>query len=93
MKRIVVVCGCGIATSTIVYYSLEEFLEKNKIKAYIIQCKISEVASIQQHVDLILSTTLLPIKYDVPVLNAMEYIIGEEIEALEEKILNILMNV
>lgn len=90
MKKIIVACGCGIATSTIVCDRLEELLEENNIKAHIIQCKISEVLSMEDDVDLILSTTVLPTSYKKITLNVMDYVIGINMEELDEQILNAL---
>lgn len=90
MKKILVACGCGIATSTIVCDRLEELLEENNINAHIIQCKISEVASMENDVDLILSTTALPMEYKKTTLNAMDYVVGINIEELDQEILDAL---
>lgn len=91
MKTILVACGCGIATSTIVCDRLEELLEENNIiNINIIQCKISEVASMEDDVDLILSTTVLPRNYKKTTINVMDYVIGINIDELDKKILDIL---
>jgi len=49
--------GRAIATSTVVAKALEEELEKRGIQATIRQCKASEVPSLAQDVDLIVTTT------------------------------------
>lgn len=90
MKKILVACGCGIATSTIVCDRLEELLQENNINAHIVQCKISEVLSMEDYADLILSTTALPINYKKPTLNVMDYVIEINMEELDQKILDIL---
>lgn len=90
MKKIIVACGCGIATSTIVCDRLEELLEEHNINAHIIQCKISEVSSMEGDVDLILSTTDLPMSYKKTTLNVMDYVIGINMEELDQEILEAL---
>ena len=84
MKKIIVACGCGIATSTIVCDRLEELLEEHNINAHIIQCKM------EGDVDLILSTTDLPMSYKKTTLNVMDYVIGINMEELDQEILEAL---
>ena len=42
-KLILVACGTGIATSTVVCKKVEDLIKANGINARVIQCKISEV--------------------------------------------------
>ena len=65
-KKILVACGAGIATSTVVCGKVEQLVKDNNIDAEIIQCKIAEVASKQDEADLIVSTTILPTTYKIP---------------------------
>ena len=43
MKTVVIACGAGVATSTMVKMKVEDILKKNKIKANIIQTRLSEL--------------------------------------------------
>lgn len=87
-KKILVACGAGIATSTVVCGKVEKLVKDNNIDAEIIQCKIAEVASKQEGADLIVSTTILPTKYDIPAIIATAYITGINMKALDQKILD-----
>lgn len=87
MKKVLVACGAGIATSTVVCNRVENLLKENNIKAEIIQCKIVEVASRQAEADLIVSTTILPTTYKIPALIATAYISGIGMEKMDQKIL------
>lgn len=89
-KRILVACGAGIATSTVVCDRVEKLVKDNGIDAEVIQCKIAEVASKQEGADLIVSTTILPTTYNIPALKATAYITGIGTEKLDEKILSYL---
>lgn len=89
-KRILVACGAGIATSTVVCDRVERLVKENGIDAEVIQCKIAEVASKQEGADLIVSTTILPTTYNIPALKATAYITGIGTEKLDEKILSYL---
>lgn len=86
-KKVLVACGTGIATSTVVVERVERLLKENNINADVEQIKISEAKSKQAGVDLIVSTTMLPTVYDVPTVIATGYISGINVEQLDEKIL------
>ncbi|PBH36165.1 PTS galactitol transporter subunit IIB [Clostridioides difficile] len=66
MKKILVACGAGIATSTIVCDRVERLVKENNIQAEVEQCKIAECSTKQEGADLIVSTTILPTTYDIP---------------------------
>ncbi|MFH7817873.1 PTS sugar transporter subunit IIB [Neobacillus thermocopriae] len=90
-KTVLVACGAGIATSTVVCNRVENLLKENNVNAEVIQCKISEVKSRQvEDADLIISTTILPTTYDIPSIIATAYITGIGMEALDKKILDAL---
>ena len=89
-KRILVACGAGIAKSTVVCDKVERLCKSNNIDATIIQCKIAEVASMEDQADLIVSTTILPKEYKIPAIKATGYISGIGMPALDEKILSYL---
>ncbi len=88
MKKILVACGTGIATSTVVTLKLQEALKKAGIEAAVTQCKVSEVAS-KTDVDLIVTTT----HYDnpkVPVFRSLAFLTGVGVEAEIAKIIELL---
>jgi Phosphotransferase system, galactitol-specific IIB component len=89
-KVVLVACGAGIATSTVVCERVEKLLKDNKINAQVIQCKIAEVASKESGADLIVSTTILPKEYSIPALKAVAYITGMGAEKLDQEIIKIL---
>lgn len=89
-KTILVACGCGIATSTVVCDKVEKLIKENNIDAQVIQCKIAEVSSKQDSADLIVSTTILPTTYKIPAIIATSYITGINTQALDKKILDAL---
>lgn len=87
-KKVLVACGAGIATSTVVCDKVERLIKENNIDAVVQQCKIAEVASLQDSADLIISTTILPTEYKIPALKATAYITGINTGALDKKILD-----
>lgn len=89
-KVILVACGTGIATSTVVSDRLEQLIEERKLNAQVVQCKIGEVASKEKEADLIISTTILPKKYSIPAIRSMAYVTGIDEEKLDEEVIKIL---
>lgn len=89
-KRLLIACGAGIATSTIVVKKVEELVKKHNLDVDIKQIQISEAASLQSEADLIVSTTMLPTTYNIPAIIATSYITGFGEEELEEEILSYL---
>jgi PTS system galactitol-specific IIB component len=92
IPTVLVACGAGIATSTIVCERVENLLKENKVRAQVVQCMISEVSSLQDGASLIISTTILPTTYRIPSLVATSYITGVGMEELDQKILKVLRN-
>jgi len=84
-KRILVVCGTGIATSTVVAKKLEEELKKKGIEVETRQCKAAEVEGRLDGINLIVTTTPVPDNLGVPVIRTLAFLtgIGEE-QVVEE---------
>ena len=89
-KKILVACGTGIATSTVVVNKVEELVKEHKLDAEVEQIKISEAKNKQNEADLIITTTMLPTKYSIPTITATGYITGIKTEELDQKILDAL---
>ncbi|KHF41409.1 PTS sugar transporter subunit IIB [Halalkalibacter okhensis] len=92
IPTVLVACGAGIATSTIVCERVENLLKENNVRAQIVQCMISEVSTLQDGATLIISTTILPTSYKIPSLIATSYITGVGMEELDQEILTYLKN-
>lgn len=62
MKKILVACGAGIATSTAVITKIKNLLDQNGYQnQYTIkQCKISETPSLSDNADFLIATTAKP---------------------------------
>jgi len=86
-KVVLVACGTGIATSTVVAERVKKIIEENGINADVIQCKMSEVASKENEADLLVTTSILPKTYSIPVVNAMGYLTGIGTENIDKEIL------
>jgi len=79
-KTILVACGTAIATSTVVAKAIEE--------ALIRQCKASEVPSLVDNADLIVTTTPVSVDKDIPVIQTLAFLTGIGKEDVIEQIVN-----
>lgn len=78
MKRILLACSAGVATSTVVINRLNKAMESRGLKGQymITQCKVGEVAAKQDTYDFVVATTQMPslkidIIYGVPLLTGI----------------------
>jgi Phosphotransferase system, galactitol-specific IIB component len=91
IKEIIIACGAGVATSTLVNKRVSDLLEKSKIKAHITQCTYTEVNGFAKNADLIIASSRIAKEINgIPVFVAIPYISGIGIEEFEEKIVNYL---
>lgn len=90
MKKILVACGTGIATSTVVAKKLEEKLAARGITATIAQCKASEVSAKVAGYDLVVATTEVDDTKGRPLLRTLSFLTGVGIDADVQKIVKLL---
>ncbi|MDN5302732.1 MAG: galactitol system component [Thermoanaerobacteraceae bacterium] len=86
-KKVIVACGTGIATSTVVADKIAEACKKEGIKVNIDQCKVTELRSYADGADLIVTTTIMKDKFDIPVINGLSFITGIGEDKVIEQIL------
>jgi PTS system galactitol-specific IIB component len=91
-KRVLVACGTSIATATVVAEKIKEIAKKNGIDVEVSQCKAAEVPSkvSVSKPDLIVATTPVYSKVDVPVLNGIPFLSGVGMETLTQQIVDAL---
>ena len=75
-KRILVVCGTGIATSTMIATNVRDYCASHGIDADIAQTKVMETLRGVDGYDLIISTTQLPAAVTTPSINGLPFITG-----------------
>ena len=85
-KRILVACGTAIATSTVVARAIEEAMSDRGIQVITRQCKATEVPSLAQGMDLIVTTTPVPSNLGVAVIQTLAFLTGIGKEAVIEQI-------
>ena len=74
--KILVVCGSGVATSMHAAYKLREYFEKEKLPVHIDGAGNNELANRASSYDIIISNTMVTVKIDKPVFNAIPLLTG-----------------
>lgn len=90
MKKVIVACGGAIATSTVAANKIRELAKKENIPVEVVQCRVSELDSKKEGVDLIVTTAKVRKDYGVPVVHGVAFVSGINIEGTENKILDVL---
>lgn len=91
MKRILIACGNGIATSTLVASKVKDYLNEHGVEASTTQTKLMEVPSKVQDYDLLVTTGQFEGQTgEVPVVKGMPILTGIGSEQTMEEILNYL---
>ncbi|MEO1768993.1 MULTISPECIES: PTS sugar transporter subunit IIB [Enterococcus] len=88
-KHVLIACGTGVATSTVVCMRVKEELEKNNITATVEQCKVAELPSKIGNADLVVTTTSYE-SNDIPVIRALSFLTGVGMDEDIKKIIEIL---
>lgn len=84
MKKLLVICGAGHATSTIAVAKVSQWLEQNgyadKVKIY--QSKIADELNRMDDYDAVISTTIVPDSVKSKVINGLGLLTGMGVDAL-----------
>ncbi|WP_300003851.1 PTS sugar transporter subunit IIB SgcB [uncultured Cedecea sp.] len=86
MKKILVACGTGMSTSTMIAHKLQNFLSEEGIAANTSQCCLSEIPLNCSGMDLIVTSMRISNDYGVPVLNGAALLTGVNDDALKQEI-------
>lgn len=84
MKKLLVMCGSGIATSTVVTGKLKEWLKENNLDkdVQIIQSKVAAEVNHIDDYDAVISTTVVPDKIKDKVIPGLPLLTGMGTEEL-----------
>ena len=75
--KIVIACGSGVATSTMIAAKVDDLLERLNVKAQVVQISLNEVESHLNGATMIVTAMgRLEVDSDVPVVVALPYITG-----------------
>lgn len=88
MKKLLIMCGTGIATSTVVMGKVKSWLEDNNLQGQVklYQSKISEELSRIDDYDVIISTTIVPDNIKSKVIDGVPLLTGIGTEAMYEQV-------
>lgn len=88
MKKLLIMCGTGIATSTVVVGKVNNWLKENdldsKVKVY--QSKISDELGRIDEYDIIISTTLVPDKLKEKVIDGVPLLTGINVNTMYDRL-------
>lgn len=77
MKKVLVACGNGIATSTVVAEKIREACKENNINVSVTQCKLLEVESKAADFDLMVTSGMFTGgNVSIPVIGAISLLTG-----------------
>ena len=90
-KKIIVACGGAVATSTLAAEEIKELCQENSIDLDLVKCRINEINTFIDDVDLICTTARMDQTFgNIPIVHGMPFVSGVGIEQLKDKILSIL---
>ncbi|MCD4526512.1 PTS sugar transporter subunit IIB [Nocardioides sp. cx-173] len=76
MKKVLVICGTGVATSTMVASSIKEHCAAQGIDVQVTQGKVMDLLGSTPDVDVIVATTAVPDGITVPVVPGLPFLTG-----------------
>lgn len=85
MKKILVACGTGMSTSTMIAHKLQEFLTEQGISATTAQCCLNEIPLNCNGMDLIVTSMRTNSDYGIPTLRR-RLLTGINDDALKQQI-------
>lgn len=88
MKKLLIMCGTGIATSTVVVGKVKNWLSENSLdgKVKIYQSKISDELGRIDDYDIIVSTTLVPDNLKEKVIDGVPLLTGIGVDKLFDRL-------
>ncbi|MBL1226727.1 PTS sugar transporter subunit IIB [Enterococcus sp. BWR-S5] len=89
MKRIIVACGSGVATSQTVASKVSRLLKERNVNAYV---EAVDLKSVERHMDssvAYITITKTKKEYPIPVINGIAFLTGMGQEAELQKLIDI----
>lgn len=95
MKRvnILVACGSGIATSTVAADEVKALCKEHGIQISLNKCSMTELPSMSQNADLVLTTNNFKGDLEVPVMSIMGFVTGINEDKLKQNLLEKLKDI
>jgi len=90
MKKVLVICGTGVATSTVVAVKIQEHCASQGIPISVSQGKVMDLVRGIEGYDLIVATTPIPESIKIPVIQGLPFLTGIGVERTLEDIVEAL---
>ena len=92
MKKIVLACGAGVATSSAVAKKVSALLDDHGFAGQyqIVQCAIPEAKAACEDADLLIATTVAPEGLACPYVNGVPFLTGIGRAAAEQSVLDVM---
>ncbi len=90
MKTVIIACGAGVATSTILTSKVKMLADQEGIAVELIQCSLNEVNQYLDKADLVVSSMQIHEALPIPKVLGISFLSGINEEATKEQILKIL---
>lgn len=87
-KTVLVVCGTGVATSSVVATKIREHCAEHQLSVDVRQGKVMDLLGDTPQADLIVSTTQVPARIDIPVVAGLPFLTGIGLEATLQEIVD-----
>lgn len=88
MKHVAVVCGAGVATSSVIRKRIEAHYDVRNIDVNVTQATVMDLLSPQFSADAIVTTVTIPTSIGIPQLSGMPLLLGTDssvtFEALDQ---------
>lgn len=85
-KRILVICGTGVATSTVVVQKIRDYCKANGFDATISQAAVADTLRGNLAADFIVATTQVPSSVGIPVIAGLPFLTGIGLDAVYAQI-------
>ncbi len=90
MKRVIVACGSGVATSQMVASKVSRLLRDKKVNAVVDAVDIKSIDTHIKQCDVYIAITAPTKEYPVPILNGIAFLTGIGMEKELDKLINYL---
>ena len=85
-KRILVICGTGVATSTVVVSKIRDYCKANGFDVVISQGAVADTLRGNLNADFIVATTQVPNSVGIPVIAGLPFLTGIGLDAVYAQI-------
>ena len=87
--KVLVACGSGVATSTIVVQVIKDLFKERNVNAEVIKCTLAEIPNKEEYVDVILTTNNYRRPVSKPILSVFGLISGINEDQIKDKIVDL----